>query len=184
MTTHKVERKVSTRAQKVAAVEQVRYNCEHGLYTRTAHIQKEYGVHHVVGMLLEKGIIVENGTPHKYKWNTTLPALEVVDSIWHLHGKEPVAAPSVKKILVQEGAPKPMEQVDVVQKSTDITEKVMGTVRPKLDIEAAAKHSTEMQHKRLQEELSTCLYMCKEYGISNVSKYIADVLIRKGFRFQ
>jgi hypothetical protein len=168
MTTHKVERKVSTRAQKVAAVEQVRYNCEHGLYTRTAHIQKEYGVHHVVGMLLEKGIIVENGTPHKYKWNSALPALEIVDSIWHLHGRSDVKNQTVPVPV----PPKPVEAKPDVRVISDGV--------PQIDLKAVDKRN---QHQHLESEIGMCLDMCTEYGISNVAKYIADVLIKKGVRF-
>jgi hypothetical protein len=167
-----ITRKVSTRAQKIAAVEEVRYSCEHKLFIRSAYLKNKYGVHQVIPILLDNSIIAENGTEHKYKWISSMPIPEIVDSIWKLHGKE-----DVKKQTVPVPVPPKAEPV-----VTGI--RVMEDNIPKIDLAAALKHGQENTHRRLQEEITTCLDMCKEYGITNVAKYIADVLARKGVRFQ
>jgi hypothetical protein len=155
----KAEKVFSTKAQKIASVEALRYNCEHGLFTRAAHLKDRFNVSNTISKLLAEGIIIENGVKHKYKWMTDKTPETIVEAIWNTHGS---TGKEIGKIVG--GATD--KQQDIALLPTPHAEPV---------VEKPAKAPVS-KVTNVEQEIRSCLDRCKEYGISNQAKYIADHL--------
>jgi hypothetical protein len=178
----KSTRRVSTRQDKVDAINYIRVMCEKKAKINDGFIKNRFGVWYVIRRLVNDGILIRVGKPDNsgiYSQSKTysyhpgkLTTDDIIDLIWQIHGHEDANAFEEAR----EQKKKTLRQLEIIQ--PEVANYIKATEpSPAVDLNGIVPY----YNGELSENIDGWLKMCDEFKIGSKGAFIAAQLKMMGY---